>query len=677
MRPKPPSPPNTPRVDPPEHSAPGPSRPRPDADLPLPHQQPLAPITHTATSEQGHSRHSGESSGSLGIDITDLPTVQPEVGAGSGSDWSLERYVQRIPAQLPPPGETGFRVFKNKKFVDVEGEDKSVQTVMVGFDPRLSTYRAKLPSEQEPSGPTLYRNGASHVWRVEKPRTYFPSGEYTTAPLPDAQGYYEIRYNGAYSEVILNAQGHYEYRGAKFPGDFSVAGFAFRDEDHRWVRADPIQARGDTSVAMNLPHWTDGEIWDLYRLHSAEAFAFRAHGQATGKAPDWARRFEEPNLHLHVTKSLKWLFPQMSVTERSALLQSYNLTMTQQRQLNRDLQSGQFPEWAEQHKRLTLESGNPQRLELIAQELDPHILKLRNEGNTASSYRWAGQRFTQRFLDDYLLKAGYQRNTNNMLFRTDIPAMFRGETRTPFELARDERMIHRRGNFSGTTTKKAFSATFSLRDAVNYAKTMGGYWHELDYNAQSNRYPGVHSGSSVSEGYRHDSGPDSDSSFVLDDSKDYEAARRKQTRAFLYAIDTRGLEVVPGAENAEFNSAHTEFSFDPLEGHISMPTRGLSAERVWLVKSDLSRAARVQDVNEQAGRDAGEIERKTWNGENLMTYTYRVDEVTGQSSAVYQDRYDELIDKVAASGKTVLELPKNRGTYANDIDWPVPEHFRP
>lgn len=49
---------------------------------------------------------------------------------------------------------------------------------------------------------------------------------------------------------------------------------------------------------------------------------------------------------------------------------------------------------------------------------------------------------------------------------------------------------------------------------------------------------------------------------------------------------------------------------------------------------------------------------------------------TGEMRYADQDRYDDLIDAVAASGEVVLELPKREETLASDIEWQVPPHYR-
>ncbi|MFJ2539491.1 hypothetical protein [Pseudomonas sp. NPDC087614] len=119
---------------------------------------------------------------------------------------------------------------------------------------------------------------------------------------------------------------------------------------------------------------------------------------------------------------------------------------------------------------------------------------------------------------------------------------------------------------------------------------------------------------------------------------------------------------MPGAENLYLNDL--DFEADPTEGRLSMPTRGISAQRLWLVNSQLTRAACIEDVFKCAGGSVSAIEKATWNG----TLTY-----SEQGTTIY----DALIDRVGADGAKVLFLPKGRDTFAGDITWPTPEHERP
>ena len=220
-----------------------------------------------------------------------------------------------------------------------------------------------------------------------------------------------------------------------------------------------------------------------------------------------------------------------------------------------------------------------------------------------------------------------------------------------------------RGNPSDSTTKRALSATFGLADALSYM-SFDYYSNPRHYNSQANRYPGHFSDSDSSSGHRHSTGGESDTSFEMDLSRDYPLRRREQKPGFLYVIDTRGVEVVPRVQNIYLNNK--DFDGDKLEGRISMPTRGTSAERIWLVHSDSRRAARVEDIFRQAGEDAEAIESATWagiDGDSVWRKGYT--------------SYDALINRIAHSGGVILDLPKGNDTVANDIVLPVAEHHRP
>jgi hypothetical protein len=126
---------------------------------------------------------------------------------------------------------------------------------------------------------------------------------------------------------------------------------------------------------------------------------------------------------------------------------------------------------------------------------------------------------------------------------------------------------------------------------------------------------------------------------------------------FLYALDTRDLEVVPHEENMMFNSAArdtppTWFPSDDFEGLISVTRSGVSAERVWLLNTDLTKGARVEDIKEQAGANADRIEAATHAGHSNRF------------------EYDQLIDQVEAAGLPILRLSGNKDEFAHDIAWP-------
>ncbi|WP_405122807.1 hypothetical protein ACI514_29075 [Pseudomonas sp. M20] len=590
------------------------------------------------------------------ITITRMPDAQTP--ARSPTKSPLEPYFQHVDASLPHEAD-GLKTYKGRQFADVANEDGSASglTVMVAFHDLIKTWRARLPSERTPSGPPLYRVSDSNLWSLKKPIEYYDPRQYVPSHTADAQGYYSV-----HQQVALQHSGPYG-NWTEFKVTARDAGFAFTDEKRRLIRVDPIEARGDSAIPLKLAHWSDGDIWSVYRLEGAQALAFRIEAESSGKAPDWATRYNEPDIHTFLTDSLRWSYPQKTKDERSQILRSYNLSIAQQNRLRLDMEHGHFPEWAEHHKRLTQNTLDDKRFALIAQELGPFSLRLREEGE---SYTYdlppVEQRYEESFLKGYLEHAGYQRNQHDYLYRTDIPAMFRADMRTPFELARDKRLVKLRGNPSDSTTKSAFSATFGAANGLTY---MGFdyYSNPRHYNSQANRYPGHFSDSDSSSGNRHSSANESETSFEMDNSRDYPLLRRRQLLGFLYVIDTRGIEVVPRVENIYLNDR--DFDGDVLEGRISMPTRGISAERIWLVSSDLSRAARVEDILVQAGDRAEAIEKATWAGTDAYdAYTHGT------------TPYDDLINQIARSGGVVLTLAKGKNTFSNDVTWPVAEHYR-
>ncbi|MBP5947087.1 MULTISPECIES: hypothetical protein [unclassified Pseudomonas] len=653
--------PKNPRLSP-EPATPGPSTSRPhspddgrsDLDFTLPGRvrADAAEISSGVTSD---NLTPGTSHGKASVSVTPMDasaTTRPVVGQSP-----LRPYVQTPSSKLSLHDADGLRSYKGRFFADVASDDAQtgIETVMVVFHDAMKAYRAKLPTERAPSAPPLYRIADTNTWSSQKPIAYYENSMdrvYTTSNTVDAQGYYAVH------EQLTRKHSapfdHIEYQVTN-----RDIGFALKDAHSKLVRVDPLEARGDPSVPLKLAHWTDGDIWSAYRLRESEALVFRSEAEAQGRPPTWATRFEDPDTYQYLIHSLRWSHPHKSPDEHADILRSYNLTIAQQSRLRKDMEHGVFPEWAEQHKQLT-QSNDDQRLSQIAAELDPYILRLRNEGQyLENKLPDAELRYESEFLESYLMHAGYKRNMRGLLYRTDIPGMFRADLRTPFELARDKRLFRLKGNGPESTTKLPFSTTFGLDDASNYTD-FEYYSQPRRYNSQANRYPGhASSDSDSSDGGRYGTGNESDNSFEMDYSRDYPLRRRNQDLSFLYVIDTRGIEVVPQAENAHLSNL--TFWADPMEGQISMPSRGISAERIWLVHSDKRRAARVEDIFRAAGENAEAIEQATWDG----------------TVSRHPSPYDDLIEKVASSGGVILDLPKGTETFANDIIWPVPEHYRP
>ncbi|WP_223527452.1 hypothetical protein [Pseudomonas sp. BF-B-26] len=375
-------------------------------------------------------------------------------------------------------------------------------------------------------------------------------------------------------------------------------------------------------------------------------------------------------------------------------IQPYNLSTRQLSRLVSDVQAqGRIPQWAEDLRHSSMDETNPHRFDEVYEELLPEILHLRNQstGNIAFS-----DNFTRPYLNALLTKAGYQRNKYNCLYRTDIPAMFRGDDRNPFEFFEDH-MRPRQKHGVGSTTQKAVSATFSLSEAYVHARSAPEV-EALLYDTQHHKYPGElidYSGTRRYEERGKSSSSSDDSSSSSDDSslssddsssssdedssgnpllrfhdKHYIAKRQNQRIGFTYLLDTRNIEVVPGEENLAFNAyARTEkkpgekiwFPDDSYEGHISMSARGLSADRIWLINSNGTRAAKINDIcalylrqpesarhRPRAGRP---IEERTWSGDHN------------------EWEYDDLIDQAANLGKPVIKLPDGE-IYSNDIVFP-------
>jgi hypothetical protein len=410
-------------------------------------------------------------------------------------------------------------------------------------------------------------------------------------------------------------------------------------------------------------YWRDIDIWDLYRIEGSQIARFRQEVALNGIQPQWVKPREFPTLRDQLIARLRlWTSSPHAqldpTTVVAARLRPYNFSTRQLSQLCDELTAtGQFnnrlnndlPVWAETHKRTTKnEAGSPQ-FEPLKQELQAEIVSLRNQGYALSALK---DHLTPAFFSSLLNHVGYRRNPHNCLYRTDIPAMFRADDRTPFELARDNVMLPRLKHPEGTTTLTAVSATFSLKDAVNYARKVDS--DALAYDSQRDTTPTNQDDISLINLLRQ----------YLEE--DYVSERHSQRFAFTYLLDTRNVEVVPGRENHAFNrkalddrlpESKTWFPADALEGHISMSSRGFSADRIWLVKSDLSRAAKVTDIQAQylagnpelSGTHANAIEERTWTGQ------------------LNRHEYDALIDAVAASGKPVLDFPANQEIFSGSI----------
>ncbi|NWD68373.1 hypothetical protein HX870_12275 [Pseudomonas gingeri] len=97
------------------------------------------------------------------VSVTDIsasaslaPAIRPD---------ALQRYSRVAPSQLAPADANGLRLYKQQRFVELEGHTDWI--VQVEYDASVGAFRAKLRSELLPSGPALYRIPGSAKWSIE------------------------------------------------------------------------------------------------------------------------------------------------------------------------------------------------------------------------------------------------------------------------------------------------------------------------------------------------------------------------------------------------------------------------------------------------------------------------------------------------------------------------------
>jgi hypothetical protein len=542
-------------------------------------------------------------------------------------------------------------------------EEESNRQPLLGTVYPLTTYarsyfrmRLNSPADSDASPRYLYgyENDGGRVF-LDAPPAAFASGPnhattwddlkyYAAArPGPDSQGYYRIAIN----------------RSADSPAPEIVYGF--RDHNDFLIKVDPPVAGLDARPA-HLAGWSDHEIWQFYRIHGADIPRFRTDADATGSRPQWARPLQTGNPRKDLlNEGLRWLYPQMSRQQRAAHLRTYNLSPAQHATLRQDLIDNPraMPQWAEQHKLRSQNGNDPTRFDPLLQEIEPLLLPLRNGTRTLRGLHGLDKSVTREFLDAFVARLGYLRNSSNCLYRTDIPALFRADERTLFEFVNDSRMLPRMTHARGGTSEKPISVTVGLNLVWTYAGkgTRAPDPEHLRYNNQKNKYPGKRPGEPDNDSGESDNEWSDTSDVELDAERNYETIRHEQKINFIYVIDTRNLEVVLREENILLNGSAEKhgasFPDDENEALISASRRGIDAERLWLLDSTLSRAAKIEDVAEQASYSTRrEIEEQTHRGD------------------YNESRYDALIDAAAKAGKPILPMPKGLDTFGSDIVWP-------
>jgi len=359
------------------------------------------------------------------------------------------------------------------------------------------------------------------------------------------------------------------------------------------------------------------------------------------------------------------LYPQTPQNERVVLLRTFNLSPRQHVRLRDDLGANPLtlPQWVEQHRLRSLDAGDPTRFDALHQEIEPMILPLRNGTlKDIGLLRHFEESISKEFLDGFLTKLGYLRNKNGLIYRTDIPGVFRADERTPFELVDSSHMLPRYKHQPGATTDKPISTTVSLKAVRTYASGSPDPEY-LSYNSQRNKYPGKRPGDADDSASDSDSSSSSDNEWSdsaesLDNERNYETVRHDQQVIFTYVLDTRGMEVLMTDDNDFFNRAGRKngswLPDDDLEALVSVSRSGIHEDRIWLLNSNLTRAAKVDDVVAQVREDhlRDAIEGRTHRGSRNL------------------GEYDALIDAAERAGKPILKLDAGKDWFANDIVWP-------
>lgn len=127
-------------------------------------------VAHTPTSRLP-SAATHTSPDTVHTSITSVPpliSVSPigrSASAAVTQPRSLKDYRITSLAVLPAPDAQGISLFKGRQYVDLPDGG----TVQIAADPVSGLYRAKLPSELNPSGPVLQPDADGSLWRPVEP----------------------------------------------------------------------------------------------------------------------------------------------------------------------------------------------------------------------------------------------------------------------------------------------------------------------------------------------------------------------------------------------------------------------------------------------------------------------------------------------------------------------------
>lgn len=396
------------------------------------------------------------------------------------------------------------------------------------------------------------------------------------------------------------------------------------------------------------PFWRDVDIWNLYRIEGKDIARFRQDVAIHGIPPTWVNQRKLPSRREQLIEYLRmWTNPDSPLKSKEQVIarfRPYNLSILQLARLCKELSpSGQFkhrindelPEWATSHQARSRIVTNPKLFDPFLPELHTEMIRLRNQGQGTSILK---ESLSEPFFRELLTHGGFKHNRHNYLYRTDIPAVFTVDNRTPSEIARPATMVPQTVLSDSVTSEVPVSVMFSLKTAMDLANATARP-NNPQTGSESHPESNVNSTPPI------------------------------QRIRFCYLLDTRNLEVVPGQENRAYHSARTNRSLTDgktwfpsmkMEGHLSTSPIGFSSRRIWLVNSAMTHAAPVEDVHLRALVHA--------NGSNQS----HVDIIEARTKAgdLNQNDYDALIDELAKAGKRVLELPTGKDVFSNDIVFP-------
>jgi len=337
--------------------------------------------------------------------------------------------------------------------------------------------------------------------------------------------------------------------------------------------------------------------------------------------PRWAQQFLIPGYWRHedhtYIPALNALWRLDKTRSKEAIEQlwgSFNMTgEPRTRFFNELCLTGTIPDWAQQWKLASNKADDLHRFDALHASASERITEMqRHSGSIRNESRSLVREFDSNFLDAYYLSRGYLRNEHDVLYRTDIGAVFRGDHRLPSTLCADGRMMAFSGGHTyQTTTGTVMASSFQLRDAQQYA------FEEYFASAGQLRYRDQFATSPRPSSSRSGSAGESSA----DSSPVPSSPQVQQIEGVVYVIDVRGVEVVPIADNVVINprQATAQGYVVSAEAHISVsPNDGLQSERLWLHEKDGTRIASIHDLNDHAAEELALLENDIRSGSDTQ-----------------------------------------------------------